>query len=574
MTTAKPEVTRGKKLTAIWIIPLVAVVLGIWMVIYSFMTEGPEIEITFKTATGLVAGKTKVKFRNIELGMLQEITLSEDLESVVALVKLEREALPLLREDTRFWVVRARIGGEGISGLDTLLSGAYIEFAPGNSKTKSKTFIGLEQPPLTPVGAHGLRLILLSDSATSLSSGDSVLYHGFKVGRLESVIFDPETRKFRNIIFIDAPYHTLVDSAVRFWDVSGISISIDAKGVEVSTGSLDTLLRGGIAFATPPGANPGNPVENETEFQLFASYDAVLDAPYVHRSYYVVEFTQSLKGLLPGAPVEYRGIRVGTVERILARELFTQQMRDPLRFVGAAIPVLIYIEPAAAFMPDSADSLEIVTEIIQTGIKQGMRATLNTASLLTGAQYVALDFFADEPLAEQGEFEGYTTIPTVATGLGQLEHKISVLLDKVTRLPLDRTVNSTNQALAELNRTLAALRALLDDESTRAVPAELEASLAALRALLDDESTRAVPGELQASLAALRVILDDDSARAVLGEMEATLAAARVQLRGETPEIHQLSLTLREVGNAARALRQFLEFLEQNPESLLQGKRR
>jgi paraquat-inducible protein B len=574
MTTAKPEVTRGKKLTAIWIIPLVAVVLGIWMVIYSFMTEGPEIEITFKTATGLEAGKTKVKFRNIELGMLQEITLSEDLESVVALVKLEREALPLLREDTRFWVVRAHIGGKGVSGLDTLLSGAYIEFAPGNSKTKSKKFIGLEQPPLTPVGAHGLRLILLSDSATSLSSGDSVLYHGFNVGRLESVIFDHETRKFRNIIFIDAPYHTLVDSAVRFWDVSGISVSIDAKGVEVSTGSLDTLLRGGIAFGTPPGANPGNPVENETEFQLFASYDAVLNAPFVHRSYYVVAFKQSLKGLLPGAPVEYRGIRVGTVERILARELFTRQMREPLKFEGAAIPVLIYVEPAAAFMPDSTDSLEIVTEIIQTGIKKGLRATLNTASLLTGAQYVALDFFVDESLAEQGEFAGYTTIPTVATGLGQLEHKISVLLDKVNRLPLDRIVNSTNQALAELDRTLAALRALLDDESTRAVPAELEASLASLRVLLDDESTRAIPGELEASLAALRVILDDDSARALLGEMEATLAAARVQLQGETPEIHQLSLTLREVGNAARALRQFLEFLEQNPESLLQGKRR
>ncbi|MGI9294858.1 MAG: intermembrane transport protein PqiB, partial [Pseudomonadales bacterium] len=317
MTAAKPEVNQGKKLTAIWIIPLVAIVLGVWMVVYTFMTEGPEIEIRFNTAVGLEAGKTKVKFRNVEMGMVQEITLSDDMEGVIAVVKLEREAIPLLGEDTRFWVVTARVGGGGISGLDTLLSGAYIQISPGTSESKVRKFVALDQPPLTPTGAPGLRLVLLSERSASVGSGDPVLYNGFKVGRVESLDFDPETRQIRYVIFIDAPYHSLINSSVRFWDVSGITLNAGADGFQVSTGSLETILLGGITFGTAPDLGPGQAVEHNTEFRLFTSYDAILESPFENRTYYVVAFDQSLKGLSPGAPVEYRGIQVGKVERIL-----------------------------------------------------------------------------------------------------------------------------------------------------------------------------------------------------------------------------------------------------------------
>jgi paraquat-inducible protein B len=573
MAAAKPEITQGKKLTAIWIAPLVAVVLGIWMVVFTFMTEGPEIEIAFKTAVGLEAGKTKVKFRNVEMGMVQEVTLSDDMKGVIAVVKLEREAIPLLGEDTRFWVVRAHVGGGGISGLDTLLSGAYIEISPASSQSKVREFVALEQPPLTPIGAPGLRLILLSEHSASVSSGDPVLYNGFNVGRVESVTFDPESQQIRYVIFIDAPYHSLVNSSVRFWDVSGVTLSAGAEGLKFSTSSLETILLGGVTFGTAPGLGPGQPVEHNTEFRLFPSYDAILDSPFEQRTYYVVAFEQSLKGLLPGAPVEYRGIQVGKVERILVKELFEVDQREGYESKGHPIPVLIYMEPGLVALPDKPESIDDLRMIIKQSVNNGLRVSLHTANLLTGAQVVNIEFYDDVAVAELGEFAGYTTIPTIASGLGLLEHRISTLLDKVNSLPLGETVGSVNLAVMELNRTLAALRTILEDENTRSIPIEVKSTLAALQAILEDDSARALPADLQRTLGSLRDILEKDSTLAVPDELQQTLAAARFQLQGESNETYQLVTTLKEVESAARSLREFLDLMEVKPESLIRGKR-
>ena len=281
------------------------------------------------------------------------------MNGVVATVKMEREAIPLLLEDTRFWVVTARIGGGGVSGLDTILSGAYIELSPGESTQDSRRFVGLDEPPLTPAGAPGLRLSLVSDESSSLSSGDTVVYKGFTVGRIESVDFDTTRDKIHYSVFIDAPYHVLIDSSVRFWDVSGVSISTDTDGIDVSIGSIDTIIYGGITFATPPQSKPGKPVQTNHQFNLFSSYQATLDEPYQYRAYFVAMFTQSLRGLAPGAPVEYRGIRVGHVERIMLEELIDwDQGKNQDELADARpIPVLFYVEPGLYGMPDTQKRL-------------------------------------------------------------------------------------------------------------------------------------------------------------------------------------------------------------------------
>ena len=573
MTAAKPEITQGKKLTAIWIVPLVAVVLGIWMVVYTFMTEGPEIEIRFKTAVGLEAGKTKVKFRSVEMGMVQEITLSDDRQEVIATVKLEREAIPLLGEDTRFWAVTASIGGGGISGLDTLLSGAYIEVSPATTKSNVREFVALERPPLTPIGAPGLRLILHSAHSASLSSGDPVLYKGYKVGRVESLTFAADTKVIRYVIFIDAPFHELVDSSVRFWDVSGITLSVDADGFRVSTGSLETILLGGITFDSAPNLGPGQPVEHDAEFRLFTSYNAVLESPFKHRAYYVAAFEQSLKGLSVGAPVEYRGIKIGKVERILSKELFRGKLHGGLSGTGVSIPVLLYLEPGRLEMSDTEVSIELLRNALKLGLANGLRVSLKTGNLLSGSQVVDIDFYDDMPVTGLGEFEGYSTLPTIAGGVGQLQHKVFTLLDKVNSLPLEKTVSSINRATAELNRTLAALRTILEDENTRSIPIEVKSTLAALQAILEDDSARALPADLQRTLGSLRDILEKDSTLAVPDELQQTLAAARFQLQGESNETYQLVTTLKEVESAARSLREFLDLMEAKPESLIRGKK-
>ncbi len=485
MPELKPSISSGRRFSAIWIVPLVALLIGVSMVINAYLTEGPTISLDFATAEGLEKGKTKVRLLNVEVGLVEKVVLKADMSGVTATIKLEREAQPLLREDTRFWVVRARVGAGGVSGLGTILGGSYIEMAPGVGPEGTRAFVGLEEPPLTPLDAPGLRLSLLSQRAGSISTGDAVLYRGYRVGRVESLEFDTEQRKARFDIFIDAPFHELVDSTTRFWDTSGMSLKASAEGLEVQTGSLDTILLGGVAFASPPGLPAGDPVENGKEFQLYKSYDSILKNPYRYGTYYVVSFSQSVRGLAPGAPVEYRGIKIGRVERILMKELVTQGMTAG----GNAIPILIYIEPGRMALPDSLESIATFRQIVEKGIeKNGLRATLQTGSLLTGKQLISFDFFPNEEPAELGKFEQYTLIPTIETGVGRLENQVRTFLDTLNALPLEAIAAEANTILGDADDTVMSLTATLNS----------------INSLLDSQDSQALPGELAATLEELR----------------------------------------------------------------------
>ena len=505
MDEATPEVSRGRGISPIWIIPLVALALGIWMVIYTLMREGPDVEIRFSTAEGLEEGKTKVKYRNVQVGVVETVGLSDDREGVLAQVKLDREVTDMLREDTRFWVVTARLGAGSISGLDTLLSGAYIEMSPGHGRTGVREFVALERPPLTPRGTRGLRLSLVSEETHSVSTGDSVLYKGYEVGRVESTEFDPQRQQLRHSIFIDAPFHSLVNSSVRFWDVSGVSVSAGANGIDLRVGSLDTVFFGGVTFGVPPGLSAGEPVQDETEFRLYPSFEAAIDNPYKHGEYFVISFTQSLRGLLPGAPVEYRGIPLGRVERVMLRELVAHGQGGDGRFgSGAAVPVLIYLEPGRLGMPDSADSIDTLDHTIVSGIANGLRATLASGNLVTGNKYISIDYFPDAEPTPSGEFVGYTTIPTVPGGFERIEQQLYALLDKFNQLPLGETVAGANEALAGISTTLESLRVVLDDEKLQALAGRLDRVLDELQtALAGFSPDSAIYRNLSASLADL-----------------------------------------------------------------------
>jgi len=485
VTTEQAEVSQGRRISGIWFIPLLALVLGLYMVVHNWMTEGPEIEIAFKTATGLAEGKTKVKYRNVDMGLVEEVRLNDDFDGVIAKVKLDRQVLPLLREDTRFWVVTARVGAGSISGLDTLLSGAYIQLAPGSGKAGARKFSALEKPPLTPNDAPGLRLQLTSDRASSVSAGDTLLYKGYKVGRVESMEFNPSDRKVRYVIFVDAPYHELVNSATRFWDVSGVSLSAGADGFKIETGSVDTVLLGGVSFDVPEGLQDGDPVEPNTDFKLYTAYEEILKNPYRHGIHYVVSFNQSIKGLSPGAPVEFRGIPMGRVERILLKELMQRNVKQGLKGEGTDIPVLIYLEPARLALPDSKASIEAMKESIAAGVTNGMRASLESGSILTGAKYVNINFFEDVEEASLGSFMEYTTIPTLETGLGQLEQKLTAIMDKINNLPLEDTVGGANDAIATLNETLGSLNTVIQSQGIQQLPQQLDQTLQELRKTLN-----------------------------------------------------------------------------------------
>lgn len=479
--TEKADISQGRKLSGVWVIPVLALVLGLYMVVHTYMTEGPDITIAFDTAEGLEVGKTKVKYRNVDMGVVEDVSLNEDFKGVVATVKLDRQALPLLREDTRFWVVTARVGAGQITGLGTLLSGAYIELAPGEGPLGQRDFVALERPPLTPADAPGLRLHLFSELASSVSEGDRVLYNGYNVGRVESRDFDAAEGVIRYVIFIDAPFHELVTSTVRFWDTSGVEVSMSADGFNVSTGSIDTLMLGGIAFGKPPGVAPGKTVSSKTEFQLYPSFEQASENPFKHGLHYVLLFDQSVKGLLPDAPVEFRGIPLGNVERVMVKESVDSAVELQREGQGDPIPVLIYLEPGRLGLPDEEASVEQMRHAIIEGAAAGMRATLESGNMITGAKFISVDYMGGAGHADIGEFLGYPTIPTVTSGLGHIQNQVSSLLDKLDALPLETTVNSTNAAIASLNSNLESLQGIISSPGAQQLPLELQATLNSLR---------------------------------------------------------------------------------------------
>jgi paraquat-inducible protein B len=504
MSDAQAEVGERRRISAIWIVPLVALFVGLWLVIYTLQSQGPQITIVFSSAEGIEAGTTKIRMLNVEVGIVESVGLSDGLDTVVVTAQLDQAAAPLLREDTEFWVVRPRIGTAGVSGLGTLLSGGYIQLDPGKGEPGRREFSGVDEPPVTPIGTPGLHFGLVSDRAGSVGTGDPILYKGFTVGGIESAEFDVASQQMRYRAFIEAPYEEVVTTNTRFWNASGISLSATADGIEVSTGSLESILVGGVTLGLPEGVDAGDPVQDEVSFELYPDFTSVNEQPYKNAIDYVVEFSQSVRGLRTGAPVEYRGVRIGRVERVLL-EAFAAGIRGR----GSAIPILIRLEPGRLALPDTEQGAERLRAIVKTVVGNGMRATLETGNLLTGSLYIALDVYAGAAPAELGRFAGRTTIPTIGSGFAGIQQKLASTLDKLNALPLGRTV-------AEATRTLAGLNAILESQSMQALPESLGSTLDEFRSTLASVSADSelqerllrTIGELDRTLESLRGVLE------------------------------------------------------------------
>jgi paraquat-inducible protein B len=353
------------------------------------------------------------------------------------------------------------------------LSGAYIEVAPGiGAARQSLTFTGLEQEPVTAVGTPGKRIRFVRATSGSVGVGDPLLYRGFRVGRVEESHLDLENREVRYTAFITDPYDQLVTTNTRFWNVSGISAELSAEGFKLGIASFQTLLAGGVAFGPGKGSVPGDPVPNDYVFELFHDEASAYENP--HRFYrdYVVSFMEPMGGLKPGAPVTFRGIRIGTVQRILISESFEASAPG----VNRPVPVLVRIQPGR-MTDDTQQSMDRMNEAIDRSVQNGLRATLATGNLLTGSQLINLDYVEGAPPATVGEYQGYPTVPTISSGLARLTDQVSDLLAKVNALPLEETVSTANETIAELQHTLQDVRSLLASDGIQNLPARLDAAL-------------------------------------------------------------------------------------------------
>ncbi|MCE3025854.1 intermembrane transport protein PqiB [Salinicola sp. DM10] len=484
------------RLSPIWIVPLLAALIGAWMVWDNFSSRGPLVTLDMENAEGIEAGKTLIKTRNVEVGHVESVRLSDDLSHTVVTARMSSDAGRMLNSDTRFWVVKPRIGREGISGLGTVLSGAYIQLAPGKSDKYQDHFDVLDQPPVAPPDAPGLRINLVSQVGNSLSAGDPVTYQGYTVGRVESTDFDPEKREMRHRLFIQAPYDSLVTDTTRFWSASGIDVQLNSEGVSVNLDSFETLISGGVTFGVPEDVTQGNPAKQNATYTLYNSEESAREGTYDQYVDYVLLVDDTVRGLSRGAPVEYRGVRVGTVVSVPWH--FTAPQPDSLS--QFAIPVLIRIEPqrleSGEDINKKIDDQEVRERFEKMFKDLGLRATLKAGNLLTGALFVDLNFSDDAPAYKPMTFDGKPVFPTVSGGFAQIEQKVSNLLDKLNNLKvepilssLDKTMQTSQKTLEQVQQIAESVNAIVSDPATQQLPGSVNDTLEELQNTLNGFSS-------------------------------------------------------------------------------------
>ena len=515
--SGEAKVQKVKNWSPVWIFPIVTALIGAWVLFYHYSHQGPEVTLITTNAEGIEGGKTTIKSRSVDVGIVESATLTDDLTHVEIKARLNSGMEKLLHKDSVFWVVKPQVGREGISGLGTLLSGAYIELQPGNKGSKLENYQLLDAPPLAPPDAKGIRVILDSKKAGQLSPGDPVLFRGYRVGSVETSTFDAQKRTISYQLFINAPNDRLVTSNVRFWKDSGIAVDLTSAGMRVEMGSLSTLFGGGVSFDVPEGLEQGEPVAQQSAFNLYDDQKSIQDSLYTDHIDYLMFFKDSIRGLQPGAPLEFRGIRLGTVSKV---PFFSPNMRQVFNN-DYRIPVLVRIEPER-LKAQLGEDTDVGAHLEQL-LKRGLRASLKTGNLVTGALYVDLDFYPKEPpITGVREFNGYQIIPTVSGGLAQIQQRLMEALDKINNLPLNPMIEQATNTLSESQRTMKHLQTTLDNmnkitssQSMQDLPADMQNTLR--------ELNRSMQGFQPGSAAYNKMVADMQRLDQVLRELQPVL---------------------------------------------------
>jgi paraquat-inducible protein B len=531
LPAAVPARSLWGRLPLVWILPAVVVLAGAFVVVREKLAQGIAIEIRFENAEGLEVNKTKVKYKEVDIGDVSDIRVSQDRKQVIVTADIHRNAKEYLVEDTRFWVVRPRVSGAGVSGLGTLVSGPYISVDVGQSAVKRDDFVGLEVPPIVTSDLPGREFILHADDLGSLGIGSSVFYRHITAGQVVAYTLDPGGTGVTVKIFVNAPFDAFVTTSTRFWQASGIDMSLNSDGVKLRKKSLTSIIEGGVAFQALPGGETAR-AGPDTVFLLYDSEDRAM-RPYegeIHS--FVMYFKGSLRGLSPGAPVELHGITVGEVKSV---DLEFDQASGTLDF-----PVVVEVypqrmrghprRPGGGAKQDNSEASS--RAMIDALVAHGLRAELKTGNLLTGQQFVDLDVHQDAPKEKIAWTPQPAIFPTVSSGLNDIQDSVAAIAKKLSKVPFDQLSYRLLNAMTSLDQTLKSVDHLMQNVDSNIAP------------------------QIQATL----------------NEAQAAMKNAKDLLSQDAASQNDLGSVLLEVSRAAKSIGALADYLERHPESLLRGK--
>ncbi|MCO4322267.1 intermembrane transport protein PqiB [Aliidiomarina quisquiliarum] len=501
----------GRKISSVWLVPIVALAIGVWMAYDTVTSRGQMITLEVDRAEGIEAGKTLVKAQDVAVGRVEGVRLADTFDFALIDIRMYRDTDRMLNSATEFWVEKPRVGREGISGLSTLLSGTFIQLQPGGAADTKNHFVALTAPPITPADMEGVRIVLQSDDASNLGVGDPILYRGYTVGRIEQVEFEPTSKQMTYQLFVQAPYDSLVTSDVRFWLHSGAQLDLSSRGVRVDIGSLESLLSGGVSFAAFEENTQAGMVTNNASFQLYQNEEEARQARFTEVIHYVILLEDSVRGLNKGSPVEYRGVRVGTVEEVPFQGLHG----DTDSILEMKIPILIRFEPERINRSINATTLEDWKKDMDDMFRNGLRASLRAGNLLTGALFVDLNFYPDEVYTVPNLVTDYAYFPSVTNSFTQLDQKFTALLDSLNNIKFSEFIDTatstlaySEQTLRTINKTSEQLHKLLEQDAMQELPTVLVSALNELEQTFAGYSTNAPAyNELTQSIEKLNSIL-------------------------------------------------------------------
>jgi paraquat-inducible protein B len=543
---ATPEVKKHGSISAIWLLPLITLMIGVWLVVKTIHEQGPQVTISFMSAEGIESGKTKIKYKNVDIGLVESIEFAEDLKDVLLTVRFDRKAEEFLKRGTKFWVVRPRISLRGASGLGTLISGSYIAIEPGQGELQ-KHFVGLEEPPVVTADVAGKEIILRADQLGSIDNGSPVYFRGIQAGEIQGYELGNDRNSVFIHAFIKAPFDELVKGNSRFWNVSGMQVSMDSEGFKMQTESFQSMLLGGIAFDTPQTVEASAENVEELVFTLFNSREDIEEQVYTRKVNFVLFFEGSVRGLDIGAPVEFKGIKIGRVVDI--------RLEFDHNHSSFMIPVLIELEPERIIAKGDNKSPE---DTLKTLVDRGLRARLQTGSLLTGKLFVELDMHPNTRVRLVSGQAKIPELPTIPAELEQITDSVKGILAKLEKVELDKMGDELHGALQGAN-TLLNKPELLESIT------EMNEALKAFKSVMTKLDPKVEP---------IAENIDEAmrSGKKALDNINHTLQLFDKLLRSDSPVQFRVIRMADEMAEAGRALQRFLELLEENPQSLIFGK--
>ena len=541
-----PEITQSTKfnfITSIWIVPFIALIIAGWLAYQYFADRGPEIEIVFPVNEGLIAGQSVLKFRNVPVGKVTKIHVPSDIDGIVVTIRMNsNRSKQFLTDNARFWIVKPEVGLTGVSGLDTLISGTYINvYSKLGGKTSMTKFIGLNQPYRDSM--EGEYFHLVSTTGDDIAVGTPVFYKNIKVGQVEYVYLGLDNKTVDTIVFINKQYKNLVHDDSKFWIKSMFNVDFTKGNLDVNIAPLNYMLQGGIIFSSS-GHDSNSTVDSERQFILYktktrAEGKSIGSSPKTIKKFHL-STDQSTANLRVNAPVRFSGFDIGWIDDI---KLSYDKNRHKM-----LASIVMGIDTSA--FDDNSENNTTGEENLYKAVKEGMRARLDTLDIISGMLYMDLTFDHTEGNSTiVADAKPYPKFPMVEeTSVGVMS-SMTKIMDKLSRLPLNKLVDSLDKVINETSEPIANANEML---------IELKKSAKHLSALTSKKSFERMPNEVDKAIK----------------ELTRTLKSTRkvVDAYGNDSMLNkQLSYTLEILTKTSKEMEVFLRMLNRKPNSLIFG---